>query len=192
MNDMDSFIRLVGLDNLWTRSFTVSCWVYPEQSHVNIMTTQQGHGGFHFQIENWMLKSKLRSQYASYSPLYNRMKVETNKWAYVALTYDYDTGIHRLGVNGSPNTQHLPARGQIDPPATFQVGVINKNVRGFRFRIAQLKFYDVALSADQLEATKNVGVGNDLYSLQTNTFFLICSTRPNFITVWIKTFKGDL
>ena len=192
MNDMDSFIRLVGLDNLWTRSFTVSCWVYPEQSHVNIMTTQQGHGGFHLEIENWMLKSLLRFQYASYSPLYNRMKVETNKWAYVALTYDYNTGIHRLWVNGSPITQHLPARGQIDPPATFQVGVINKNVRGFRFRIAQLKFYDVALSADQLEATKNVGVGNDLYSLQTKTFFLICSTRPNFITVWIKTFKGDL
>ena len=163
INDMDSFIRLVGLDNLWTRSFTVSCWVYPEQYWVNVMTTQQGHGGFHLEIENWMLKSLLRFQYASYSPLYNRIKVESKKWVYVAVTYDYNTGIHSLWVNGNPITQQLPAGGQLDPPITFQIGVINKYVHGFRFRIAQLKFYDVALSADQLEATKNVGVGNCLF-----------------------------
>ena len=70
--------------------------------------------------------------------------------------------IHKLWVNGSPVTQNLPAMSQIDSPTTFQSGVIGNNVHGFRFRIAQLKFYDVALSSDQIEATKNVGVGNYL------------------------------
>lgn len=163
IKDIDSFIRLVGLDNLWTRSFTVSCWVYPEEYWLKILTTQQGHGGFHLEIENWMLKSLLRFQCASHSPLYNRIKVESKTCVYAALTYDYNTGIHSLWVNGSPITQQLPAMGQMDPPMTFEIGNLGKNVRGFRFRIAQLKFYDVALSADQLEATKNVGVSNYLF-----------------------------
>ena len=158
INDADSFIRLVGLTNLWTRSFTVSCWVYPEQDGVDIMTTKQGHGGFHLQIEGWEFKSLLRSQYASNSPLYNRMKVEAKKWVYVAVSYDSNTGIQSLWVNGSPITQ--PARGPIDPPIAFQIGVVNNNINGFRFRIAQMKFYDIALSAEQIEATENVGVGN--------------------------------
>ena len=89
--------------------------------------------------------------------------MESKKWVYVALTYDYNTGIHRSWVNGSPVTQNLPAMSKIDPPTTFQSGVIfGNNHHGFRFRIAQLKFYNDALSADQIEATKNVGVGNYL------------------------------
>ena len=131
VNDGDSFIRLVGLEDLWTRSFTVSCWVYPEEYWVNILTTHQSHGGFYLEVENWMLKSLLRNPYAQYSPLSNSIKVESKKWVYVALTYDYNTGIHKLWVNGSPVTQNLPAMSQIDSPTMFQSGVNGNNVHGF-------------------------------------------------------------
>ena len=83
-----------------------------------------------------------------------------NQWSYVGSTYDYDTVIVRLWVDGRQTAQSSIGRVHLSTQDEVRMGAQDGDIWRFRGRIAAMQLYNVALTAEQINVLKKVGLVN--------------------------------
>ena len=83
-----------------------------------------------------------------------------NQWSYVGSTCDYDTVIVRLWVDGRQTAQPSIGRVHLSTQDEVRMGAQDGDIRRFRGRIAAMQLYNVALTAEQINVLKNIGLVN--------------------------------
>ena len=79
----------------------------------------------------------------------------THQWHYVGASYDYTTGMASLWANGVRVLEkNIGAGITLGTQDNVRVGVRAKDRR-----IAAIQFYDVALTAEQINKVKHLGLG---------------------------------
>lgn len=165
MGDRNSFVRLIGFKDVWNPrefSFTVTCWFYLDYLHGPIFASSGGTGVELFLMHRHLFGSFVRK--TTRYPEIKSHKLDLGKWYYVALTYDHNTGIENLWLNGELHaTLNMGVITQEDLAPEVASGSAPTYNLFFTGRIVQLKVYNVALSAAQVEATNNVRTGKYIF-----------------------------
>ena len=93
-------------------------------------------------------------------------------WARVVATYDYDTGLNSIYINGHLNKSQSIDKGyEISTNAEeVRMGTREGDARYFKGKITEMKVYDVALNEAQIKQMINQGIAKN--ESQLFTFFL--------------------
>lgn len=94
-----------------------------------------------------------------------------NEWSYIGSTYNQNIGFAKLWVNGKQTHHYDIGRVHLFTQDNVRMGALDRDGRYFRGRIVGMQRYGVALSAEQINAVKKVGLG-----IYTFCFFLLPST----------------
>ena len=88
--------------------------------------------------------------------LLSQKLLQANAWYHFATSYNHLTGIAELWVDGK-----LAAKTKLDVSSAAELYTLYWVEVGFKFpgRIAQLQFYDVALTGDQFKAAQHLPTG---------------------------------
>ena len=150
-------------------SITLLCWLYPESANFApvIIYNPSGKWSVCFLILRGKLYADFRNrEYLSpWDSLLTNQSLVTHQWHYVGASYDYTTGIASLWVNGVRVVEkNIGAGITLGTQDNVRVGVKADDTRYLTARIAAMQFYDVALTAEQINKVKNLGLGNDEYN----------------------------
>ena len=133
--------------------------------HLYLITNQVVNGPFAFGYwkENFTLTSK--PEYLStWDPFWTNQPLATHQWHYVGASYDYTTGMASIWANGVRVLEKSIGAGiTLGTQDNVRVGVRAKDPRYLTARIAAMQFYDVALTAMQINKVKRLGLGNHEY-----------------------------
>ncbi|XP_078379553.1 uncharacterized protein LOC144662584 [Oculina patagonica] len=156
-------------------SITMLCWVYPENTNGPIFNYKITGGlasnlwGIHLWIHSGKLYGAFsRRDYTLIQPtLIADQPLALNQWHYVGLSYDYNTGIANLWLYGQQVWQKdIGARQTLATQDNVRMGAIEDDSRYFKGRITAMQIYDVALTAEQINAVENAGRGyNSCYDV---------------------------
>ena len=154
-----------GLDA--KHSITMLCWIYPEKTDGPIFNYHGTAGlwGVHF----WMtLDGKLfalfpHRDYKTPPYVVSDQVLALNQWHYVGASYDHNTGMARLWLDGKQIAElDIGAGMTLATQDDVRMGVKEDDDRYFKGRITSMQVYDVALTAEQINAVKNAGQGYTL------------------------------
>ena len=143
-------------------SITMLCWVYytgadgPLFKYKKVNTAW----GVHLWIASRQLFVRYTHRNYQFTPHLYGGSLPLNQWSYVGSTYDYNTGIARLWVDGRQTAQSNIGRVHLSTQNEVRMGVKDGDIRYFQGRIAAMQLYNVALTAEQINAVKKVGLGN--------------------------------
>ncbi|XP_078350169.1 uncharacterized protein LOC144634989 isoform X2 [Oculina patagonica] len=147
-----------GLDT--QRSITMLCWIYPQNTDGPIFNYKtSGAWGVHM----WMVWGKLFARFTHrnywFTPhLITTQPLALNQWHYVGSSYDHNTGIASLWLNGQQVVQqNIGAGMNLATQDAVRMGVKAGDGRFFQGRITAMQVYDVALTAEQINAVENAG-----------------------------------
>ena len=150
-----------GLDA--KRSITMLCWVYPQNTDGPIFNYKtSGSWGVHM----WVVSGKLfarftKRNYQFTQHLATSESLALNQWQYVGASYDYNTGVASLWLDGQQVVQtNIGAGLTLGTQDDVRMGVKGGDRRYFRGRIVAMQIYDVALTKEQVKAVKTAGQGN--------------------------------
>ena len=157
-----------GLD--LKHSITLLCWLYPENTHDGPIFNYKSSGDF--SVHLWMARYgnlyalfKNREYLSISGSLSTNQPFATHKWHYIGASYDYITGMASLWVNGVRVVEkNIGAGVTLGTQDNVRVGVKADYPRYLTARIAAIQFYDVALTAEQINRVKHLGLGNDEYN----------------------------
>ena len=164
VNSYIEFPNNGGLD--FQHSITMLCWLYPESNAegpifhygpsgnwgVHIWTVPSGNIYVHYH----------RRDYSATGTLFSSQPLALNQWHYVGASYDYTTGTASLWVNGSRVAQrNIGAGTTIATQDNVRVGAKDDYNHFLTARVAAMQFYDVALTAEQIDRVKSFGLGKD-------------------------------
>ena len=159
-----------GLDT--KRSITMLCWLYPQSTDGPIFNYKtSGSWGVHM----WVVSGKLfarftKRNYQFTQPLTSSKSLALNQWQYVGASYDHNTGIASLWLDGQEVVQtDIGAGITLGTQDNVRMGVKEGDRRFFKGRISAMQIYDVALTEEQVNAVKNVG--QERYHIKP--FFLV-------------------
>ena len=150
------------------RSLTLLCWVYPENNYGPVFNYKitGGLASRQWGVHLWIHSGKL---YAAFSRrdytfittiLLADQALALNQWYYVGVSYDHDTGIANLWLDGKQVLQKdIGAAQTLATQDNVRMGAIKYDHRYFKGRITAMQVYDVALTADQINAVENAGQG---------------------------------
>ena len=145
------------------RSITMLCWIYPQNTDGPIFNYRtSGSWGVHM----WLVSGKLfarftRRNYAFTTHLITDMPLALNQWHYVGSSYDYNTGIASLWLNGEQVAQQHIRKGiTLATQDDVRMGVKGGDDRYFKGRITAMQIYDSALTAEQINTVEEAGQGN--------------------------------
>ena len=150
-----------GLDT--ERSITMLCWLYPQSTDGPIFNYKtSGLWGVHM----WMVLGKLfarftKRNYQFTQPLITCKPLSLNQWQFIGASYDYNTGVTSLWLDGQRAVQtNIGAGLTLATQDNVRMGA-KEGVRWyFRGRIAAMQIYDVALTKRQVNAVKIASQGN--------------------------------
>lgn len=159
----DSYIEFPnngGLDAQY--SMTMLCWVYPQNLEGPIFNYKtSGQWGVHM----WMVAGKLFARFNhrnyTFTPhLLSNHLLPLNQWYYVGASYDHNTGIAKLWLNGQQVLQlHIGAKIILGTQDSVRMGAKGGDGRYLKGRVTDMKIYDVALTMEQINAVKHANQG---------------------------------
>ena len=150
-----------GLDT--ERSITMLCWLYPQNTDgpiFNYKTT--GSWGVHM----WVVSGKLfarftKRNYQFTQGLVTSQSLELNQWQYVGASYDHNTGVASLWLDGQQVVQtNIGAGLTLGTQDDVRMGAKDGDGRYFKGRIAAMQIYNVAFTEEQVKAVKIPVEGN--------------------------------
>ncbi|XP_027041641.1 uncharacterized protein LOC113669763 [Pocillopora damicornis] len=154
-----------GLD--LKNSITLLCWLYFENTRAGPIFNYKssgkwavhvwinGHGKLYVHFRN---REYLSTSY----PFWTNQSLATHKWHYIGASYDYITGMASLWVNGVRVVEENIGAGiTLGTQDNVRVSVKADDTRYLTARIAAMQFYDVALTAEQINKVKNLGLDED-------------------------------
>ncbi|XP_078379543.1 uncharacterized protein LOC144662575 [Oculina patagonica] len=153
-----------GLDA--QRSITMLCWVYSENTNGPMFNYKITGGlasnlwGVHLWIHSGTLYGAFsRRDYILIQPtLIADQPLALNQWHYVGMSYDHYTGIANLWLYGIQVCQKdIGARQTLATQDNVRMGAIEDDSRYFKGRITAMQIYDVALTAEEINAVENAG-----------------------------------
>jgi len=87
-----------------------------------------------------------------------------NQWHYVGSSYDYNTGVARLWVDGQKVVElDLGAGIDLATQDDVRMGATLNDHRFFKGRITAMQIYDIALTPEQINEVKEAGRGTLLH-----------------------------
>jgi len=160
----DSYIEFPnngGLDAKY--SMTMLCWVYPQNLEGPIFNYKtSGEWGVHM----WMVAGKLFARFTHrnyvHTPhLISSQPLPLNQWYYVGASYDHNSGIAKLWLNGQQVLQlNIGAQITLGTQDSVRMGAKGGDHRYFKGRVTGMKIYDVALTMEQINTVKRANQGN--------------------------------
>ena len=149
-------------------SITLLCWLYPENANFAPVIIYNPSGKW--SVWFWIFFGKFYADFRNrgyLSPrdsLLTNQSLVTHQWHYVGASYDYTTGMASLWANGVRVVEkNIGAGITLGTQGNVTVGVNADYRRYLRARIAAIQFYDVALTAEQINKVKRLGLGKDEY-----------------------------
>ena len=167
----DSYIEFPNDGGLDTRhSITLMCWVQPGGKDGPLFNYRQsGVWGVHIWINFGRFFNRITERTShNFRVAISSFDVLTvGKWYHVAATYDHNTGVNSLYINGDPDNSHNIETGyEISTnDRRVRMGVKAGDGRYFKGKIAQMKVYDIALNTDQIQAAMNAEGNPQIFSL---------------------------
>ena len=158
----ESFITLPNFGGLDVQhSLTVLMWVYP-QGQDGPLFNYRPSGGWAVHI--WLVEGKFfsrmikRDKSGSFVEcLKSPTPLIMEQWAYVATSYDYNTGITRMWVDGIEVGQLDIGAGSLATNYDVRIGAKGDDGRYFKGRVSRVQVYDVALTLEQVLAVQYRG-----------------------------------
>ena len=151
-------------------SITLLCWLYFENTSAGPIFNYKSsrRWAVHVWINRYgklYVNFRNREYLSTSYPFWTNQPLATHKWHYIGASYDYITGMASLWVNGVRVVEENIGAGiTLGTQDNVRVGVKADDPRYLTARIAAMQFYDVALTAEQINKVKNLGLGNDEYN----------------------------
>ena len=150
-----------GLDT--ERSITMLCWLYPQNTDGPIFNYKtSGSWGVHM----WVVSGKLfarftKRNYQFTQALTTSQSLALDQWQYVGASYDHNTGVASLWLDGQQVVQtNIGAGMNLGTQDNVKMGAKVGDRRYLKGRVAAMQVYDVALTEGQVKAVKIAGQGN--------------------------------
>ena len=137
-------------------SITILFWMYPQNTDGTIFNYKTSNPwGIHMRMESGKLLAHFTHRNYQQTPqLITHQPLQLNQWHQVGWSYDYETGMASLWLNGNHVVQQKIGVGI---PLATQDNVILGATGGkgpyFQGRITAMEIYNVALSKKQVNAT---------------------------------------
>ena len=156
---VSSYIEFPNNGGLDTRfSITLMCWVQPGGQDGSLFTYRvypYGSGVIMWIFDGkFLIKIVKHSLFQDPTGLVTAEVLPVGKWVHVAASYDHNTGINSVYING-----HLKASKYIGTgyeiataPQKVRMGV-SDNMTYFKGKTAKMKVYDVALNEAQIKTS---------------------------------------
>lgn len=129
---------------------TIAAWIYGDRGTI-VKTSKTGGLELDFNRFRVWWTHKDFGIYQSSIPL----DLPENQWVHVVATYDQNTGISKVYVNGVlAGTANITPSGYIERPITY-IGANNGGTDPFHGYIDDLRGYDIVLSASQVATLYN-------------------------------------
>ena len=159
-----SYIEFPNDGGLNTRfSITLMCWVQPGGQDGPLFSygSRPGYSfswDFHMSIVDGKLYNQIIFGKRLWELVIRDLTAEvlpTGKWVHVAASFDHNTRIHSLHINGNLSISQFISTG-LEIEATVhkvRMGARGDGNRNFKGKIAEMKVYDVALNEAQIRQT---------------------------------------
>ena len=137
-------------------SITLMCWVQPGGQDGPLFS--YGSGESDMSIVDGKLYNQIILVKRSWELFSRDLTAEvlpTGKWVHVAASFDHNTGIHSLHINGNLSISQFIGTG-LEIKATahkVRMGARGDGNRNFKGKIAEMKVYHVALNEAQIRQT---------------------------------------
>ena len=167
----DSYIEFPNDGGLDTRnSITLMCWVQPGGQDGPLFNYKEsGPWGVHIWINFGKFFNRITvfPSHAFRTAISSSEELVVGEWYHVAATYDHNTGINSVFIDGNPNNTHNIDTGyEISTNDNkVRMGVKDGDGRYFRGKITQMKVYDFALNVDQIKAAMNAEGNSKILNL---------------------------
>ncbi len=147
-------------------SITMLCWMYLQNTDGPIFNyvTSGSNWGVHMWIVSLgnLFARFTKRNYQLTPELNTSQPLELNQWHYVGASYDHNTGIASLWLDGEQVVQQNIGAGIIlATQDNVRMGVKDDDVRYFEGRVTAMQIYDVALTAEQINKVKYNGRGRN-------------------------------
>ena len=170
---VSSYIEFPNRGRLDTRfSITMMCWVQPGGQDGPLFSYGKDGGGIQIWIEMGRFSLiNIRNDGKAHR-VTSTDTLPAGVWARVVATYDYDTGLNSIFINGHLNKSQSIDKGyEISTNAEeVRMGTREGDARYFKGKITEMKVYDVALNEAQIKQMINQGIAKN--ESQLFTFFL--------------------
>ncbi|KAL9970534.1 hypothetical protein ACROYT_G022927 [Oculina patagonica] len=157
----ESFIELPnngGLDIKY--SMTLLMWIYPEGQQGPLFNYRPSGGWeFHVWIVGAAFFCRLNKRDGSNVDSLSSHSLTNGQWYYVGVSYDYNTGINRMWVNGTEVAQRNIGVFTLGTDDPVRIGARADDNRHFRGRVARVQVYNTSLNLEQVLAVKTRGRG---------------------------------
>lgn len=153
-----SYIEFPNNGGLDTRkSLTLLAWVYPENGDGPIWNYYKGSSwAVHFWITIDKLFARIVSRDGVSQPAFTCKTWSRNKWYFVGTSYDYDSGVHKLWIDGKVYDRQDIGSMEIDTMGTARMGVKSGDNRFFKGRICCMQVYNKSLTENEVHAAKGI------------------------------------
>ena len=167
----DSYIEFPNNGGLDTRfSISLMCWVQPGGQDGPLFNYREsGPWGVHIWINfrRFFDRITVYPNHAFRPDLSSSEELTVGQWYHVAATYDHNSGINSLYIDGNLNQSlDIGKDYRIATNDTLvRMGVKDFDARYFKGKITQMKVYDVALNPDQIKAAMNAEGNSHIFRL---------------------------
>ena len=153
---LNSYIELPntgGLDIQY--SITLAMWVYYEGKDGPLFNYRpSGNWATQLWVNGATFFSRFVKRNGDMLDAIASSVLTSNRWYFVATSYDHDTGIARILVNGTEVRQLDVGIHSLDTADNVRIGVKSDDDRYFKGRVAKVQVYDAALTVDQVRAVR--------------------------------------
>ena len=156
-----SYIEFPNKGDLDTRfSITLTCWVQPGGQDGPIFS--YGVSGYTvcIRIKNGKFFNRIvKRSFQTLTPITTAEVLPAGKWVHVAASYDHNTGINSLYINGHFSISRNLGKGYKIETTSQRVFMGTRGHSGwcFKGKISEMKVYDVALNEEQIQTSIRQG-----------------------------------
>lgn len=152
-----SYIEFPNNGGLDTRkSLTLLAWVFPENGDGPIFN----YGTDYFGVHLWVAADKLFCRFVSMAGVYALALItkvlERSMWHFVGTSYDYESGLHKLWIDGKVYVVQSIGTFEIDTQSNVRMGVMTGDNRYLRGRISCMQVYNKALTENEVHAVGGI------------------------------------
>ena len=152
-----SYIEFPNNSGLDTRySMTLLAWVFPENFDGPIFH----YGGDYFGVHLWVLAGYLFCEFATRSGIYlsplHSGKLNRNAWNFVGASYDYDSGVERIWIEGKVYEEQNVSTYELNTTGAVRMGVLTGDNGFLKGRISCIQVYNKALTEREVHAVRGL------------------------------------
>ena len=162
----NSYIELLNNGGLDTRySMTLLLWLFPENTDGPIFNYGTDYYGVHFWIVNNELFARLTNRDGVYAQLALTKALRHNSWNFIGTSYDYDSGVHKLWVEGTVYDMQNVGTVQLSTHGSVRLGALDGDLRFLKGRISCVQVYDKALTEREVHAVRGLCFEKGLFDV---------------------------